>query len=422
MANQSGDAKEANLSPEVAELLGEHKAHIEGGRPGADRPSTVREALEVILREQHDDLSNKQVKSAVANATPLLEGLYRILEDERKLTPEEKSRLVETASAFVAVFAQYERELAKAAQGAAPEPAMPTLSDVEATERLRDYLRGEVERVRTELFGSPRIPFKTVAEAATWLREESTQHAVSLDDALGVDEALRSYREFTSHLRIIAEPRIVFLGDPMLETLGEGVDDFRHCRRPSLMAAQLADMPGRVALHPAGLSSLLARLADVQERLARQVGIYEWEVTRLILFGAPPAVRRWRVRDAPLDLVIGGPTTTPWFTIEVHDSRLSYGDARRLVSDLAHAGWVLRTPSSYGTRTKQRHLLEFVRERRELRAPPMAHVDILAEWNDANPNDRYELLTAYHNALREARRALGEPNPPRVRGRRKPKT
>ena len=259
----AGDDETASQWGEVVGTDESRRGHLESARPSRARPPTITERLADLFYQQHSDLSDDQIKCATAEAAPLLGML-----DEAKTTPQRISEVV-------ALFAQHQREKQAAGQSGGPGPSAPTLADVEATQRLSDFLRKQVEVLRAELFGSTRPPFGTLAEAVTWLREEATQHARGFDDALASDEALQSFRERTPDLRIIAEPRIVYLGDPRLETLGEGEDDFSHLARASLMAAQLSEMPGRVALHPAGSSELLARLADVQRQLAEQVGVHE---------------------------------------------------------------------------------------------------------------------------------------------------
>jgi hypothetical protein len=379
-----GDQPQAKSAPEpragqVSKAAAqEADLHTETFRASADKPLKLREALAGVFDAQHPDLSPAQVAHAIASLLPLCTEEY--VTDKG-------------LDVVVSVSARYERELATGVPTWAP-----IVADLEATRRLADYLERQVQDCRQELFGSARVPFTTLKDAAAWAEKEASAHALSTQEYQELAEGLNAG---SPALRISAEARQVLLTDP------------GAAKKPLLSTgkrAKYAAMP--IWLFPVGGSERLAHLSDSAQRLAAEVGIAASEATCAILSGRPAAVRAWQVDHLPR---AGLPFRC---AIEIRDPQLSYQEVRQVFGTLTRVGVLTPTTSSATQRQKLERLYEFVVERRERQSPPATWHDILSEWNAAHPQEQYT-LSAIQRAFKAARMARGEQKPPMIRGRRR---
>lgn len=154
------------------------------------------------------------------------------------------------------------------------------------------------------------------------------------------------------------------------------------------------------------------------QRLCHQVGVAEWEIARFVLLDLPPAVRRWQARLPDVGLLLGGTEAPPWFTVEIRDPRFSYVEIRALFGSLVRDGLIVSATSSADQREKLERLRQFVIERRDRPWPPGAWIDIVRDWNEANPDEHYT-LRAIQRAYSKVCKLHGEEKAPIVRGRRR---
>lgn len=386
-----------------------------------DGPTPTREPplvqlVEDVLRERESDFTCEQIRhGAVAGAL-----LVAVREDQERFV-----------AAVASVVADYERALDKARRTGAPEPTGPTLADVEATQRLAEFLKGEVEECRAELFGAVTVPFGTMADAAAWVARESEEYASTEDDLKALGEVLRGLRQPGSPMRIKVQPRAVLLQQAK-QVRASDLRDFvskAHRAEPDSDPGGLGfrdilmDLAGRSGYvvdildlaYPAGRSKALGHLADEQDRLAEEVGVTGSQITRLILLDIPPVVQRWEIDVKASDPVGDAPL---WFSVEMRDSVFSNSEVAEIFRTLRLEG-LLTSSSLRDKREQQRQMLKFARERRDFRSPPMSWTDVVAEWNDAYPSGPHYHPASWHKALRKAREAFGEPKPPRVRAQRR---
>ena len=324
----------------------------------AARQRSVGEHAMALLEEKHSDLNVDQREAAAADMAPV----FALLDRERVDA--------QSIDMLVALFAGQQRELDKVRRQGGLEPETPTLADFEATKRVADYLREQVEVSRSALFDMPmseartRGPFATLADAEKWVKKEAFLHRVS--EQPHVDNPGQSWR-------VKWERRYVVLG-PMLS----------HVSGPWWAA---------------GNSGILHALSDQQRELSDQTGAEEWEITRFVLCDVPPAIRRWKLRS-PLRLQ--RPDLPFLFSIEMRDDRLNYAEVRKLFGELARLGLLKKSVTSSGQRDKRRRVYDFWLDRREPREsdylqavmkpgiskfPVMTDEDIAREWSSNHPDE-----------------------------------
>jgi len=357
--------------------------------PSAQSPS-VEEAFREALRNADPDLSEDQARHAASVVAPLL--------TREGITPQD-------IPAIVSISLAYEHEIAK---GVGPTVAEPTTADLEATQRIADYLSGEVETCRLKLFEEAAVPFRKLDAAAEWARGESDRSSLTQAERDTIHELLKTVDQPGSPLRINPEWRYVLLRPPSEATLPV-----------SPTAADFTALMGAPRwLFPAGRSVSLGHLADVQQRLSEQAGVDEWEITRFVLLGLPPAVQRWRARVPEARWLRGSPGVPLWFSVEIRDRHFAYEEIRSLFGSLVRDGLLVPAPASTRQRDKLERLRQFVIERRYHRSPPMAWVDIAHDWSEANPDEHYT-LRAIQRAYKRSFGLHGEEKPPTMRGRRR---
>jgi hypothetical protein len=371
-----------------ADRKGEGLDHYEGMPSG--QPLSVEEALRDALHAADPGLSEAQARHAASLVAPLLtaDGLAE-----------------EDILAFVSISLAYEHEIAK---GTGALVAQPTLADFEATKRVADYLSGEVEACRLKLFEARTVPFRTLDAASEWSRGESDRHSLAQAEYDEIATRLGAIALPGSPLRVNPERRYVLLRPPSEATL------------PA--AATRTDLAARMGaprwLFLAGRSVSLGHLSDVQQRLAEQAGVEEWEITRFVLLGLPPAVQPWRARVPEARWLRGSPGVPLWFNVEIRNRHLAYEEIRSLFSSLVRDGLLEPAPASTQQRDKLERLREFVTKRRYHRSPPQAWTDIAHDWNEVNPNEHYT-VRAIQRAYKKICTLRGEQKPPTMRGRRR---
>ena len=279
----------------------------------------------------------------------------------------------EDIPAFVSICLAFEHEIAK---GAGASVAEPTLADFEATQRIADYLSDEVEACRRKLFGKAAIPFRTLAEASEWARAESSCHALAPAERAEITQSLERIETAVGPVRFSHDWRYVLLRPPQ-----------EAAAPPSPTPAQLGALMGLGWFYPANRSEKLAHLSDVQRRLHEQAGVEEWEITRFVLLGLPPAVHRWRARVPEARWLRGSPGVPLWFSVEIRDQHFAYEEIRSLFGSLVRDGLLEPAPASTQQRDKLERLRQFVTERRYHRSPPMA-------WSDIAPTGTRPTLTS----------------------------
>jgi hypothetical protein len=352
--------------------------------PTAAKPDSPKTLLADMLRRTNPDFTDAQVRHAVAKGVGFL--------DNKKVTKQGLPDLV-------SLLAKQERELEAAGQRGGPAPSALTLADVEATQRLSEYLRAEVEIHRVVLFRSPHVPFGSPGDALAWMKREAGQHALEQSELEALQGQLQALDAGPgSPIRVAQEQRTVWLRDPR-----------PHAPNPR-------NLPLAHAV-PAGRSWLLGYLSDAQRHLSQQVGVQEWDITSLILLGIPPAVYRWQPRLPHPNLLFGKSGMLYWFSLEIRDPRCSFEEIRELFGLLVQEGFLTSTTSSASHRDKLRRVLEFVEARRELQSVPMTWADIAPEWCAANPDEPYT-LRGIKKAYRDALELFGLSKPVVRRGRR----
>ena len=388
---ESDDAMEQRLAG---------KLHLMDDSPTVARPEPIVELVANMARSTDPDLTESQVGRAATAGAKLME----VRDDPEQFV-----------AAVMSVVVKYERGLAKARASGAPEPIKPTFADVETTQRFSELMKEEVKACRDRLFdlAAVRLPFKTLAEALAWLSCEERTNALAGPEYQALERQARALD--SGVLRVKAEARYVRLqerDDEPLPALGDGLSSADLSG-----LAKLLMRPRSIFL--AGRSAPLRLLSDVQRRLSEQAGVDEWEVTRFILLGVPPAVRPWRPRvpDASLLLGHGMPL---WFSVEIRDSALSFAELGELFDILRREG-LLMSARLRNERRRQKELLDFNRTRRDLVKPVRLVRDVVADWNAAHPGGPHYTPNSWLKALRKAREAFGEPKPGRVRGRRSAK-
>lgn len=388
MSTAWGEDEDAERRSTPKQALGDGLT-IGAVQPAVERPLTAEEQLLEMIRRADPDLSEEQVEQAVQEGTSLLR--------QNNVTGSGVS-----VSAVVSLLARHQRELDVARRQGNPAPPTPTPADVVATRRLQLYLHDRIADCRRQIFESAEPPFKTQAEAAAWANEEFHRNSLAEPELEAIRALLRAIDPGPgSPMRVSGEGRYVLLGPPD-EELPDRESDEQS--RAASLAAHMGQAPTFVL---AGRSENLGFLSDVQRRLSEQVGVSEWEITRLILLDIPPAVRRWRPRVPELDLLLGD-NPPAWFSVEIRDRHLSYPEIRDLFAELVREGFLAPTTSSARQRAKLLRLLDFVDQRRLYCSPARRWSDVLAEWNEANPREQYSLRgikKAYDDALRLVDRA-----------------
>ena len=361
--------------------MGEGLNHVD--RAPVHRLPSINEILREALQAADPELTEDQVRHGASVVAPRLHS---------------ETTRPEDIQAIVSICADYERALARA-EG--PSPAEPTLRDLEATQKLGGYLRGEVESCRQVLFSSADVPFRTLTAAAEWARSESDSHSLASPQREAMEEQFRAIDQPGFPVRVRAEWRHVQLSPSDETTLPDAPT-------PADFAAV---MGAPRWLFPAGCSVSLGHLADVQQRLCHQVGVAEWEIARFVLLDLPPAVRRWQARLPDVGLLLGGTEAPPWFTVEIRDPRFSYVEIRALFGSLVRDGLIVSATSSADQREKLERLRQFVIERRDRPWPPGAWIDIVRDWNEANPDEHYT-LRAIQRAYSKVCKLHGEEKAP----------
>lgn len=383
--------------PDKAEAwLVEGGGHLLPDSPTVTRHPSVAELLECVLRDTEPDLTDEQVRRAATAGAELI----AVREDPERFV-----------AAVASLVAKHQLALAKPRAAGVPEPSAPTAADVDATQRTADYLRAEVIAVRQALFESPNKPFNKLVDAAVWARQEESRHALADAQYEEIYAVVRTLGELGSPVRVDANERYVLLQEKPIESAPTFGGEPSAADLPGL--ADLMSRPPWV--FRAGRSKALGYLSDVQRRLSAQAGVEEWEVTRHILLGVPPATRRWRPQG-PNASLLWGRDVPLWFTIEIRDSAFSKEEVGEVFDNLRREG-LLISARVRDERRRQRELLDFNRARRDLAWPVMRVADVVADWNAAHPGGPHYTPSSWLKALRKARKAFDEQEPVRLRGR-----
>lgn len=281
-----------------------------------------------------------------------------------------------------------------------------------ATARLRDIGRGNVAAVRQLVFGSPRVPFATLAEATSWIEgEQKRAGTYSREERREISVAYR---------------KVAFeLLQQRLRSPG-----FRYDHSYPVQRCFVTRKGAGLQSWEVGKSEPLLMVQQTLEVLVRDLFVEEWQAVDFVLLDVPPAVPRysisWRHRpvldtDAwPREIV-----SANWIELRIHDRFFCYEDIREVFRDLAASGFLLsrRSPAQLA---KLQRLQRFVEERRPSlgwrggalhKALPWR--EVLREWNEANPEAPY-CLSGIQKAYKEASDYLsGAPtSASRYRGRR----
>lgn len=341
-------------------------------RLGGLKPEASAEALEQGAREAITLIG----ALAAAQASDETESLLDCIES----IAVQRVRLAEAAFSGVAF-------------GGPPTPA-PGYQDLMATARLRDVACHRVETLRRDLFGSSRVPFATMTEAVAWVvaeHERSGEHTREEECAF-----LEAYRKID-----VALLQLQYQGSPY--------DDHYTFPRERFVELPAGDA---VRLYPVGRSGQLLSLYRGLRRLADDLRINEWEAAYLVLLGVPPAVPRYSIIERQRSVYDEGAAPrravhVPWIELEIHDRFFSYGDLREVYDHLVRTGFLVsrKRPAQLA---KLRRLERFVSQRRPPQgwrggAPQRRQPwkQVLAQWNQANPTERY-CLSGIQKAYKEA--------------------
>ncbi len=288
----------------------------------------------------------------------------------------------------------YTEATAAPAYAVGPPAFSPGYEDLMATARLRDLAQRRVAELRCDLFGSARVPFKTMTEAVAWI--EAERAAAGEHTPEEIERFAAAYNQIGAQLA-----QLQWRGSPF-------ADDYTHPRARFVAL----DSGAGVRLYAVGKSAPLKQLYYGLKGLADDLRIDDWQAAYFVVLGVPPAVPRYSmVASDRLVFDAGEPprefVSVPFIELEINDRFFSYEDIRAVFRDLAASGFLLSRKSP-AQLAKLRRLQEFISGRRprekwrdggRRRALPWKQVR--RAWNLANPTETYS-LSGIQKAYKEA--------------------
>ena len=276
------------------------------------------------------------------------------------------------------------------------QPTRPKVGyqELVASARLRDIGRGNVAGLRELVFGSPGVPFATLAEATTWIEAEQKR--------AGTYSPEESRELRVAYGKIAIELLQLRLRSPGFRY------DHSHPARRCFVTRQGAGLRS----WEVGKSEPLLMVQQGLEALVRDLVVEEWQAADFVLLDVPPAVPRYSISRRRSSgprrrRMASGDRPASWIELRIHDRFFSYEDIRAVFRDLAASGFLLSRKSP-AQLAKLERLQRFVDERR----PPqgwrggalhkaLPWRQVMSEWNEANPEAHY-CLSGIQKAYKEA--------------------